>query len=45
LPAPAPERLSTQAEVDYFIEVAWGTAPSSEPEPDYDVPALPPPEK
>lgn len=38
-PAPETETLSTQAEIDSFIEVAWETA-----EPAADVPALPPPD-
>lgn len=33
LPAPEAERLSTQAEIDNFIEVAWETAPTIGPEP------------
>jgi hypothetical protein len=45
LPAPEAEPLSTQAEIDTFIEIAWETSPVIEPAPDYDVPALPPSEK
>ena len=44
LSAPEVEQLSTQAEIDRFIEAAWETAPviEAETKPDYDLPALPP---
>ena len=47
LPAPEAEQLSTQAEIDTFIEAAWETAPvlEAEPQPDYDLRALPPPDE
>ena len=43
LPAPEAEALSSQAEIDTFIDAAWETAPTIEADPDYDLPALPPP--
>ena len=44
LPAPEAEALSSQAEIDTFIDAAGETAPTIEADPDYDLPALPPPD-
>jgi hypothetical protein len=44
LAAPSPETaLSSQAEIDTFIDAAWETAPAIEIDPHYDVPTLPTP--
>lgn len=44
LPTPETQALSTQAEIDDFLKVAWETAPAIEAEPAANVPALPPAE-
>ena len=44
LPAPEAAPLSTQAEIDNFIEVAWETAPAIEPEAPSDLQWFPAPE-